>query len=462
MNPELADKYYFIGIGGIGMSALALYFHQKNKLIKGYDRTETNVTETLQAQNIEITFDDSVNCIPAEVLKPDEKTIIVYTPAIPSDHAQLVYFRKNNFTILKRSELLGLITRNNFTIAVAGTHGKTSTSWMIVHYLRTAGVDCYALLGGISVNYNTNYLQAGNADCKVFVVEADEYDKSFLQLTPDIAIVTSVEPDHLDIYGNENEVVYAYQQFIDKTKTNGTVILPWHAKLTIPSVVKNHFVFGKRIDNNPFLKEVKVENSSFVYDFSLNGKTIENVVAGVPGIHNAWNAMAAATATDCVKSLDNSTIRKAISTYKGVKRRFETIVDTESIVYIDDYAHHPTEIEATISTARMLYPEMMLTVIFQPHLFTRTRDFAEEFAKSLCDADYIILLEIYPAREVPIEGINSQMLLEMIDSKYKMLVSAEYLLEWLENFEDGVLLTMGAGDIDKLVEPIGKILSGDR
>jgi len=458
MNLEKIDKYYFLGIGGIGMSALALFLLDHNKHIAGYDRTPTDITDNLLNKGISISFEDSVENIPKEFIFNNENILIVYTPAIPKDHPQFTYFKENRFNLIKRSKLLGLITKNKFTIAIGGTHGKTSTSWMTAHLLRESGIDCFAILGGISTNYLSNYLPAKNKNCHVFVVEADEYDQSFLQLEPDVIIITSTESDHLDIYGNEKSVKNAYQQFANKLKKEGVLIHHHDVKISIPPQAKLSFTYGNHTSDNPKLNDISVINEKFLYSITSGKVNINELEAGVPGIHNAYNTLAALAVLLSINKFEEKAIRKAIKSFSGVKRRFEYIVKSKNIIYIDDYAHHPTELDATISTVKILYPDKKIIGIFQPHLFTRTRDFVKEFAISLAELDEVILLDIYPARELPIEGINSEMLLQMIDLPHKMLVSKEYLLDWTEDFTEGVLITMGAGDIDKLVEPLKSIL----
>lgn len=460
MNLEKTSKIYFVGIGGIGMSALARWFNSNGYKVAGYDRSPTALTSALAAEGMEIHFEDDVALIPSG-FKDKASTLVVITPAIPQDHKELLYFREQGFEMRKRSEVLGWITRNMFTIAVAGTHGKTTTSSMIAHLLRYSGIDCAAFLGGIAVNYNTNLLlNSRKASDSVVVVEADEYDRSFLKLYPDIAVITAMDPDHLDIYSDSNDFRETFNDFIRQIKPKG--------HLFYRDLVGKDLDENRPVKSNSFgtgsgdfsAKNIRIENGYFICDVQGPGVEIKDLKLSVPGFHNIENALAA-IAVGVRLGVPAGTIRDAVAAFKGVKRRFEYIVRTDKITYIDDYAHHPTELEAFLTSVKALYKDKKLTVIFQPHLFSRTRDFMEGFAESLSLADKVILLDIYPAREKPLPGITSSVLLEKIRSGEKVLCSKGDLLEELKRTKTDILATAGAGDIDKLIEPIREFLSGN-
>jgi UDP-N-acetylmuramate--alanine ligase len=453
VNLEDVNKVYFIGVGGIGMSALARWFNVNGCSVAGYDRTVTSLTNELIAEGIDIHFEDDVNKIPKE-FKENKKLLIVLTPAIPDDHSELNYFRNNGFEIKKRSEVLGMITKGMFTIAVAGTHGKTTTSSMIAHMLRCAEKDCAAFLGGITVNYNSNLLLNKNKSSEsMVVVEADEYDRSFLRLYPDIAVITSMDADHLDIYGDSGEFKKSFNDFVRQIKPSGHLFYRDNVEADLDddiSVNKNSFgtKSGEFTANN-----IRIDNSEFVCDAEGPGIKIDGLRLALPGFHNIENALAAMS-VGVKLGIPADTIREALGKFKGVKRRFEFIVKNEHIIYIDDYAHHPTEIEAFLTSVKALYRGRKLTVIFQPHLYTRTRDFLEGFAESLSIADKLILMEIYPARELPIPGVTSEVLLEKVKVNDKILVAKKDLLKELEITDTDILVTIGAGDIDQFIDPI--------
>lgn len=445
------NNFYFIGIGGIGMSALARYFKSLGKNVAGYDRTSTLLTDELITEGINIHFEENVNLIPKIYLIED--TLIVYTPAIPQSHEELSYFRNNKFLVKKRSEVLGLITENSFTIAVAGTHGKTTTSSIITHILKSANLNCTAFLGGITKNYNTNLILSHNkntSDKSYTVVEADEYDRSFLMLQPNIGIITSMDADHLDIYGSKEQMETSYKAFADKISDKliikaGLDIKKEHVSYSIDKAAEYH------------TKNIKVINHQYIFDVQSPTSYMSDLTLGLPGIHNVENALAAVAVAQEL-DIKEEIIRPALLSYKGVKRRFDYQIQTESLVFLDDYAHHPEELKACIKSVRELYPTKKITGIFQPHLYTRTRDFAEEFAESLSILDELIMLDIYPARELPIEGVTSKMILDKVRCKNKKLLSKNQLLEELHKQKIEVLLTLGAGDIDQLVELIKEIL----
>jgi len=442
------SNVYFIGVGGIGMSGLARYFNHHGKNVAGYDLNSTSLTIDLEKEGINIHYTDDLNLVPTE-FKKSESTLIVFTPAIPAHHSELNWFRNEGFHILKRAEVLGMITNQTKAIAVAGTHGKTTTSTMIAHLLTESGMGCNAFLGGIAVNYNSNVLYS---DSPYTVVEADEYDRSFLRLFPEYAVITSMDADHLEIYGSKEEMVRTYLQFATQVKTKLVTKKELKVKHNLMHI--EYSILGNA---NIYAENIRVENGAYHYSIiSENGK-IENVTLGLPGRHNVENSLAAVAIAQSV-GIDNEKIKKSLASFRGVKRRFETIVKNDKTIFIDDYAHHPEELNACISSARELYSGKKLTGIFQPHLFSRTKDFAKEFAESLDLLDEIILLDIYPARELPMEGITSELLLGKMKKLNKRILSKENCLKYINENRPEVLLTMGAGDIDKMILPIAELL----
>jgi UDP-N-acetylmuramate--alanine ligase len=455
---EQYDNIYFLGIGGIGMSALARWFIKKGTNVSGYDRTATKLTEELEHEGMKIHYDDGVDFIPKEVRDNKDKSLVVFTPAIPKDHKEHEYLKSNGFTIVKRSEVLGLISKDHLTIGVAGTHGKTTTSSMVAHILKTAGKSMVGFLGGITSNYKSNLVMHGEVTKDTIVVaEADEFDRSFLRLFPEIAIVTSADADHLDIYGDHNSLITSFKDYIRQINKDGHLVIHESiAELLADGIdhVQKHIYSMSR--GQFFAGNIKAKSGFFEFDLHGFGK-VEHVRLGVPGFHNIENAIAASVATSrCGVSV--ATIKKALESFSGVKRRFEFVVKTDKIIFVDDYAHHPTEIEAFLKSMKSMYPQRKLTVIFQPHLFTRTRDFAEGFSKSLSLADELLLMDIYPARELPIPGVDSDMIFKDVTSRVKIRCSKADLMQKLENMEVEVLATVGAGDIDTFVEPIRKML----
>lgn len=448
MNLKNVNSVYFLGIGGIGMSALARYFISLGCKVAGYDKTKTALTQALEQEGMQVHYDENIDAIPTEIKNNEPNTLVIFTPAIPKNNVEYLFFINQKIRLYKRAEVLGLITQNYFTIAVAGTHGKTTTSSIVAHVLNECGVDCIAFLGGISLNFNSNLLLNNNA--KTVVVEADEFDRSFLTLSPNIAIVTSIDADHLDIYGDKEEMHKSYQDFVNKIDKNGVLITKPEIKQKIQ--FKNTTTYHLKSQADYLPSEVKVENGS--YFLTINEDKIK---LGFPGIHNVENALAAYVVAKKL-NLDSAKIIKALASYIGVKRRFEYHVKSPNIVYIDDYAHHPEELCMCISSVKELYPDKKITGVFQPHLFSRTRDFLDEFASSLSVLDELILLDIYPARELPIPGITSQLIIDKATAKDKKLLTKANLLDYVatNNFE--VFLTLGAGDIDVFVEPIAAIL----
>lgn len=452
MNINNIHTVYFLGVGGIGMSALARYFLIKGCKVYGYDKTKTSLTDELEAEGIVVHYEESEASIPDVVKNNEEGILVIYTPAIPKDNKEWVCLQQTGIKLYKRSEVLGLISQEYFTIAVAGTHGKTTTSSMIAHVLNECGVKCNAFLGGISLNFNSNLLL--NEDAKIVVVEADEFDRSFLTLKPNIAIVTSLDADHLDIYENKNEMHNAYKAFVEKINPTGTLITKQAYLNILQSNNKfNTLTYSIERKADYALKSKRVEDGNFLIDIETPSDISQNMVIGLPGIHNIENGLAAFVVADLLK-IDREKIKAALKSYKGVKRRFEFHIKTPDFVYIDDYAHHPTELTFTISSIKELYPSKKITGIFQPHLYSRTRDFADEFAESLSLLDELILLDIYPARELPITGVNSEMLLEKATVQRKKILKKDEVLNYFNINQPEVLVTLGAGDIDTLVQPL--------
>jgi UDP-N-acetylmuramate--alanine ligase len=450
LNLSNLHSIYFLGIGGIGMSALARYFHLKGAKVSGYDKTQTTLTNKLQAEGIAIHFNDDITKIPADV------DLVIYTPAVPIDLNEYQYLLKSGIILKKRAEILGELTRGKKTIAVAGTHGKTTVSALIAHLLTHSGIGCNAFMGGISKNYHTNLLTSATSEW--MVVEADEYDRSFLQLHPDIGIITSADADHLDIYGNLESLRTTFEQYASNIKSNGVLILKKGVELNLKGLYNKSILhYSKSIPTDFYAENMRFENEKYVFDFKTPDKKIHGVISGLPGEINVENAVAAMTAA-LLAGVSDEALKSGLATFTGMERRFDEQVKTDKVIYIDDYAHHPEEIKATVSSVRKMYPGKKITGIFQPHLFTRTRDFADEFARSLELLDEIILLPIYPAREKPIEGVNSEMLLDRIQKEEKEICSKEEVISRLalKNFD--VLMTLGAGDIDQLVNPIKNYL----
>ncbi len=446
-----------LGIGGIGMSGLARYFKSLGKSVSGYDKTPSTLTHEMENEGIEIHYEDSIALINKVLLNSSNEALVIYTPAVPSDHSELKYFVEHKFNLHKRAEVLGWITEGHYTVAVAGTHGKTTTTTLITHILRSSGNDPMAFLGGVSKNYHSNILlgKSGNEN-KVMVVEADEYDRSFLTLSPDVSVITSIDPDHLDIYNNKAAMEESYSMFANRTHAEGCLI----TKEKVQSIIQHSgktYIYSLDQKADFFARNIAVEEGFYKYDVVTPFGEIKSVKLGVAGLHNVENSIAA-TAVAKVLNVDDDNIRKALGTFAGVERRFDYQIKTSSLVYIDDYAHHPEEIRACLSSVRAMYPGKKITGIFQPHLYTRTRDFADGFARSLELVDNLILLDIYPARELPIEGITSSMLLEKVNIKNKKLCTKEELVDEVTSHLPEVLVTMGAGDIDRLVEPLKNAL----
>jgi UDP-N-acetylmuramate--alanine ligase len=437
-------RVYLIGIGGIGMSGLARYFRHLGCIVCGYDKTSTSLTNELHREGIPVIFDDRDAWIPLSFQSPDPGTLIIYTPAIPKDSAILNFFIDKGFELFKRSQVLGIISKGMFTVAVAGTHGKTTTSTMVAHILKDSGRDCSAFLGGISTNYQSNVLYGKN---NIVVVEADEYDRSFLTLYPDIAIITSMDADHLDIYGDHEHLTSSFKQFASQIKPGGKLI----HRIGLP--LETGFTYAVEADADASASNIRIENGDFYFDFNNSHTSITDIKMGIAGLHNIENATAAIEAT-LLLDVPADAIKSALGSFQGVKRRFEYIIKNDHHIFIDDYAHHPEELKACIRSVKKLYPGKKLTTIFQPHLYTRTRDFADGFAEALDLTDELIILDIYPARELPIEGVNSDMILDRMKMWNKRRCGKHEAIDVVKNEKPVLLLTVGAGDIDQLVEPL--------
>ena len=477
MNDEIkkVQAVYFIGIGGIGMSAIAKFFDSRGIKVSGYDKTETALTKELEKAGIAVHYEENVDLIPKDV------QLVVYTPAVPQDHKELIFYQEKGYKVMKRSDVLQMITEGSFNICVAGTHGKTTITTMIAHLLRDSGYGCNAFLGGISVNYGTNFW---SSEKNVSVIEADEYDRSFLKLSPDVAIITAMDADHLDIYGTAEAMEQAFIDFSKNIKPGGLLIRKFGLKRAKDLKTERHLTYSLENENaDMYAANIKTMNGGYEFDVMMKDNKIENIVLNIGGMHNVENAVAAIAVASSLE-IKKDKIKTAVENFKGVKRRFEYIIPPGGtrgegsalprgrgargeVVFIDDYAHHPEELRALISGTKSLFKQKNCTVIFQPHLYTRTRDFADGFAEVLDIADEVILLPIYPARELPIKGVNSETIINRMKNDNKRVMTKEQLMNWIKNDylknidkEFGeVLITAGAGDIDILVEPIKKILT---
>jgi UDP-N-acetylmuramate--alanine ligase len=471
MNLENVKFAYFLGIGGIGMSAIARYFNAMGIQVSGYDKTPSDLTEQLQAEGIQVTFTDAVEEIPAVLLNNPANSLFVLTPAIPADHKQWNFLKDQEISIFKRSEVLGMISRDAFCIAVAGTHGKTTTSTLIAHILFESNINFVAFLGGISANYQTNYIHKTNGkdlfpNKKVVVLEADEFDRSFHRLNPDIAIITAIDPDHLDIYGTNEAFFEAFSVFAEKIKPGGNLILNYKTNVEMPANIHTYrygLTTNAAADFRSKFTGIADGHFTFNYTSSMEvdgtrlDREVSNIYSGLPGFHNIENATAAIAVCLDLLNLDRYDVKQAVKHYRGAKRRFEFVVKKSNYAVVDDYAHHPEELNAIISSVRELYPDKKLTGIFQPHLFTRTRDFADGFATSLAKLDELILMDIYPARELPIPGITSQWLLNKVQLPNKSLLQEADILQKIKTQKPELLLILGAGDIDRTVPKIKEV-----
>jgi UDP-N-acetylmuramate--alanine ligase len=473
-SPPQAElgEIYFIGIGGIGMSAIARFFQSRGVKVSGYDKTPTALTKELEASGIAVHYEDNVELIPKDA------ELVVYTPAVPKEHKELVYYQQHGYKVVKRSDVLEMITESSFNICIGGTHGKTTITTMVAHLLRDSGYGCNAFLGGISVNYGTNFWAvagsgSGAGKRNVCVIEADEYDRSFLKLSPDIAIITAMDADHLDIYGTAESVEQGFIDFSKKIKHGGLLVSKFGLKRGNELKGSRHITYSLQNQSaDVYAANIKMMNGSYEFDVMMKENKLDNVKLNMGGMHNIENAVAAIAVASSLK-VENEKIKAAVESFRGVKRRFEYVLPPSPSgegqgmrpVFIDDYAHHPEELRALITGAKSLFSGKKCTVIFQPHLYTRTRDHADGFAEVLDMADDVVLLPIYPARELPIEGVNSEMILNKMKNENKRVVAKEKLLDWIKNEyikninkEFGqVLITAGAGDIDTLVEPIKEI-----
>ena len=456
------NEVYFVGIGGIGMSAIARFFHAGGVKVSGYDKTLTVLTKELEASGIAVHYSANVELIPKKV------DMVVYTPAIPEEHEELVFYRANGYKVVKRSDVLQIISENSFNICIAGTHGKTTITTMVAHLLRDSGFGCNAFLGGIAVNYGTNFWSSEKNVC---VIEADEYDRSFLKLSPDIAIITAMDADHLDIYGTAEAMEEAFIDFSKRVRPGGLLIRQFGLKRGKELVADQHIIYSLQNESaDVYAANIRMMNGSYEFDVVMKDNMLENVKLNMGGMHNVENAVAAIAVASSL-GIENEKIKVAVENFRGVKRRFEYILPPSTRsgegkwvrpVFVDDYAHHPEELRALINSAKTLFRQKKCTVIFQPHLYTRTRDLADGFAEVLDLADEIILLPIYPARELPIEGVSSEMILKKMKNENKRVMTKEELMNWVKNDysktvnkEFGeILITAGAGDIDMLVEPI--------
>lgn len=443
LDLKLIKRVYFLGIGGIGMSALARYFNQNGFKVAGYDKTATNLTHQLEKEGVDINYIDHEDAL-------DKHTdLVIYTPAIPNNNIQLNWFKNNNFRLYKRAAVLGKLTQDKFCIAVAGSHGKTTVSSMIAHILDES-LGCTAFLGGIAKNFNSNYL---NSDNNFVVVEADEYDRSFLSLNPNIAVVTSIDSDHLDIYGSYENIEKEFQQFANLLDKNGVLIVQSKVNLTTKGKQMSY-----SIDDNATVKieNYRIENGSYNFDAIVDNNKIQNLQLNIGGRYNVENALAAISVA-LELGVTTEKIKSALANFKGIKRRFEKIINTDKLVYIDDYAHHPNELKVLLDAVKELYPNLSLTVFFQPHLYSRTRDLADEFAMVLNSVDRLILLPIYPARETPIEGVTADIIMQKTEVENQQILNKQQVLEYAKNINEGIILTIGAGDIDTLVKPLKDI-----
>ncbi len=451
MNVRELKRVYFVGIGGIGMSALARFFHQQGTIVNGYDKTETELTKTLATEGMAIHYTDDI------ALADKETELVIYTPAIPKNHTELNWFRDNNYPVFKRSDVLQWITKAMHAITVAGTHGKTTISTMTAYLLRETGYGCNAFLGGISSNYQCNYWSSPN---NTAVIEADEYDRSFLKLFPDVAVLTSMDPDHLDIYGTAKDMEDAFIQYTHNIKEGGTLLVKYGLHRQDDLWSDNVMRYSLDIEAaDVFAHNMRQKDGGYLFDITAIDWTITDMYLPIGGLHNVENAIAAITVTQ-ILGIEHDLVRTALAGFRGVHRRFEYILKTDKIVYIDDYAHHPEELAALIGSAKKMFPGLKCTVAFQPHLFSRTRDLAEGFATSLAMADEVILLDIYPARELPMPGITSQILADRINNTGKTILTDKHNLvnNIIPHTPLELFITAGAGDIDQLVAPIKKIL----
>lgn len=455
MNFESIHSIYFLGIGGIGMSSLARYFLANGKNVAGYDLTPSPITAELHKLGIHIHFREDIREIPEDFTRQDT-TLVVRTPAVPNDHNEMQYFKEKGFTILKRAEVLGMLFNEKRGAAIAGTHGKTSVSSMTSMILQQSSLGCNAFLGGILKNINSNLMTDETSDW--VVAEADEFDRSFLYLKPEIALVTWVDADHLDVYSTAKDIKEAFQQFLGNVREGGSIVMKLGIELQVMTKNVKKYTYALESEEADFYaKNIRIENNRYTFDITTPDGDVKDVHLTSPGITNVENAVAAASVAN-IAGVTINEIGQGLSTFKGVQRRFDIQYENGHRIYIDDYAHHPRELDAIIGSVRKIYPGKKITGIFQPHLFSRTRDFADEFAKSLSALDELILLDIYPAREKPIEGVSSDLIFKHVTTSSKVMCEKVNLLNVLAEKEFEILLTMGAGDIDRFVEPVRKMM----
>ncbi len=452
MELNKIQSVYFVGIGGIGMSALARYFQANGFNVEGYDRTPTLLTSELEREGIGIHFEDNVSLIKEEFKNPSN-TLVVFTPAIPKEHEELNYFINKGFDVKKRSQVLGILTREHKGVCVAGTHGKTTISTMISHLLKQSKVDCSAFLGGVSQNYKTNLLLSDTSD--YVVLEADEFDRSFLQLTPFLALISSADADHLDIYGDDSSVKSSFKEFASLVKDGGILLSKFEIELDFESRAEiKHFTYSMNNAKADFYAEnIRLDKGLYVFDLVTPEDNYLNLKLGIPALVNVENAIGACSAA-IISGVKYEELQKSLPDFKGIRRRFDIRLKKDQLVLIDDYAHHPEEIKATVNSVRALYPEHKITGVFQPHLFSRTNDFHKEFAESLSLLDELIMLDIYPARELPMEGVTSKMILDLVDLEVKKISTKADLYDEIEGLKPEILLMMGAGDIDKEIDKV--------
>lgn len=455
MNMDEIKAVYFVGAGGIGMSALIRYFLFNNKKVGGYDRVRTDLTESLKLEGALIHYEDDVNSIP-DIFKDPTHTLIVYTPAIPDNHSELTFFRNNNFEIMKRAQLLGLITRHNRSLCVAGTHGKTTTSSMLAHILKQSHLDCNAFLGGILKNYDSNLMLSSNSD--LAVIEADEFDRSFHWLSPYMAVITAIDPDHLDIYGTEAAYRESFAKFVSLINPQGCLVIRKGIQLDTSGFKGKIYTYSAADGGDFHAENIRIENGDIIFDFVGPDVRIEDVYLGVPVKINIENGVAA-MALAWLNGVEVKEVKAAMATFRGARRRFDFHLKTDKVVLIDDYAHHPAEIKASILSVRELYPDRKITGIFQPHLYTRTRDFAADFATSLSLLDELILLDIYPAREEPIPGVSSEIIFNKVAIENKHLLKMSELIDFMSSKSYDIVLMLGAGNIERLIDPVKEVLS---
>ncbi len=460
-NLKDIKKVYFLGIGGIGMSALARYFKSLGAEVSGYDKTPTSLTEELRREGIEVIFEDDL------ILYPKELDLVVYTPAIPKDHKGLNFYKDSGYELHKRSEVLGIISSDRFTIAVAGSHGKTTVSSMIAHLLIQSGFKTTAFLGGICNNYSSNYIRSEGSTVlsfgkdlgEVAVIEADEFDRSFHRLAPDMAVITAVDTDHLDIYGSKGKIDEAFIEFTNKIDEEGFLVIKSNQSINeqLPVLDKAFYSLNDSTAD-VYCSQYWVIEGGYLFNVSYFGTEIRGLRLNIGGFHNIENAIAAITIAKELK-ITNEYIKAALASFKGIKRRFEKVFENDKVVFIDDYAHHPEEIRVFLESVREIYPDKKITAVFQPHLFSRTKDLAHEFAQQLSLVDEVVLLDIYPARELPMEGVTSELIFNQLTSPEKSLIKKEELIDFVKNKDFEILVTIGAGDIDKYLTPIKGILS---